>query len=57
MQPSWDGAFLVAAILDSIWQWWLLAILAFIYGVAILTMIIALLIKSERACYKKKRDK
>ena len=45
---------MLAAILDSNWEWWALTALAFIYGAVILTMIIVLVIKSGHTCYKKK---
>jgi hypothetical protein len=44
----------VALILDTDWQWWLLAAGAFVYGTAILTMILVLVIKSGHTCFKRK---
>ena len=44
----------MAFILDTDWQWWLLAVGAFVYGAAILTTILVLVIKSGHECFKKK---
>ena len=39
-----------AAIIDFIeWHWWLIAALAFVYGVAVMALVFAMLAKSIKA--------
>ena len=41
-----------AMILDSDWQWLLCAAVAFVYGLAVMVTVIALLIKSAHKYYR-----
>ncbi|MEW6207302.1 MAG: hypothetical protein AB1631_02980 [Acidobacteriota bacterium] len=40
---------LIALIMESNWQWWLIAALALVYGLAVLVFVIVTIMKSLRA--------
>jgi hypothetical protein len=44
----------VALIMESNWQWWLIAALALVYGLAVLVFVIVTIMKSLRADDKRR---